>query len=437
MNFTQALRYLDGLVNYEKFSDYNYSCAYNLCRIKKLLSLLGSPQKEYPIAVIAGTKGKGSTTSILASILNAASINTGVFLSPHLVSPRERIKIGKRLISEKSFAGIISEIQRTAHKYGINRLTYFEALTAAAFLYFSLHKVNIAVMEIGLGGRLDAVNIAMPSIAAITPISYDHTHLLGRSLRKIAKEKCGVIHNKSFVISARQKREVIKVINNESVKKNARVFFLGKDMLTSNIRVSLNGTSFSLKTRHGFYRNLQTPLIGRHQADNASVAVCLAELIREKLRFNLSEANIRRGLNSAEIAGRFQICSAMPYIILDGAQNEASAKALRDTIVEVFGKKKICLILGVSSDKDYTGIIKNLLPLSHNVICTQAYSSRALNAEELADAVNTEPGKVFACYDIRDSINTAQSITPKNGIILITGSLFLVGEALKVLKEKD
>ena len=436
MNFAQSLHYLDALINYEKFSDYNYSQAYSLDRIRKLLFLLGNPQKKYPAVTVAGTKGKGSTVCTLGSILNAAGIRTGIFVSTHLISIRERIKVGTQCISERAFAREISEIKNIIDAHRIKGITYFEAITTAAFLYFLREKVKIAIMEVGLGGRLDAVNIAESTISAITPISYDHTHLLGRSLREIAKEKCGIIHNNSYVVSAKQEKQALDVLNNVTLKKNARLFISGRDIIASNIKTSLSGTGFSLKTRYNFYRKLHTPLIGSYQAGNASVAVCLAETIKDRLGFRISEDDIKKGISRVSFPGRFQVYSTNPYIILDGAQNKASAEALKGALKRIFNKKYISLILGVSSDKDYKQIAKNLCPLAKNVIFTQADSPRALSALELAHGAGALSGKSFVCYNFRDSIDFARSITPEDGVIVIAGSLFLVGEALKTLSVK-
>jgi dihydrofolate synthase / folylpolyglutamate synthase len=262
MNFAQSLHYLDTLVNYEKFSDYNYGRAYKLSRIKRLLCLLGSPQRRFPAVTVVGTKGKGSTACMLGSILNAAGIKTGIFISPHLISVRERIRVGTRCISEKAFACGISKIKDIARTQGISRLTYFEAVVLAAFLYFLREKIEIAVLEAGLGGRLDAVNTAISPISVITPISYDHTHLLGNSLREIAKEKCGIIHDNSCVVSAKQPKEALDVIKDVTRKKNACLYILGKDITPGNVKTSLSGTDFSLKTRYNHYKRLHTPLIG-------------------------------------------------------------------------------------------------------------------------------------------------------------------------------
>ncbi len=438
MDYAQSLHYLGTLTNYEQFSDYNYNHAYDLGRISSFLALLGSPHKGYPTVTIAGTKGKGSTVAMLGSILRAAGIKTGIFTSPHLISIRERIKIGKKNIPEKDFALLLSAIRKTINKNNITGLTFFEAVTAAAFLYFLQEKVAIAVMEVGLGGRLDAVNTAKSSVSAITPISYDHTHLLGSSLKKIAAEKSGVMHENSFAAIAPQKKEVLDVIARMAGKRHAELSLLGKDIKISNIKTSLQKTRFDINSkRRGHYKGLHTPLRGRHQAVNAGLAVSLAEKIDSVFGLRVNKQHIRKGLKSVKFYGRFQVFPGRPCIVLDGAQNGDSAKALNDALKIIFSKKNICFILGISSDKDYKAIASQLCLSSRQVIFTQADSARAMPAIELARKIGRHNKNHFLCYDMKDAIEFAGHLASDNGVIVVTGSLFLVGSALKILGYKN
>jgi len=428
MNFSQSLQYLNRLVNYERFTGYDYGRAYDLGRVTRLLSLLGEPQKKYPCIAVSGTKGKGSTVCMLASIFNEAGIRTGMYISPHLVRVQERISINNRCIGKAEFADIISRIKNISDKNGIRGITYFEALTAACFLYFAFKHVCAGVFEVGLGGRLDAVNAAKPSIAGIMPISYDHTKLLGASLDKIAFEKCGIIHDDSFVACAFQKKKAFDIIRQQALKKNAKLLSIRNDIKVKNVKASLTGTDFILKTPHAYYKKIHTSLMGRHQAENAAVAAAIAERAREAFGFRISKKNIIQGLRKAVFPGRFEICSESPYVVLDGAQNEASSFALKKALLDVFGKRPILLILGVSSDKDYKKILKNLCPLAGNIIFTQAETVRALSAAELANQAEGLGIRGYACRNIVDAFIFAKALVPKDGIIVITGSLFLVGD---------
>ncbi|MFA5068926.1 MAG: folylpolyglutamate synthase/dihydrofolate synthase family protein [Candidatus Omnitrophota bacterium] len=436
MDFAQSLRYLDSLANFEKFTAYNYGRVYDLNRIFSLLAFLGNPQTQYPTITVSGTKGKGSTVSILGSIFNSAGVQAGVLISPHLLRVNERIRVGGRHISDSEFSLEVSVIRDIAARHGLKRLTYFEVITAAAFLYFWRKKVKIAVLEVGLGGRLDAVNTARSLISAITPISYDHTRLLGTSLKSIACEKCGIIHNNSYVVCARQPSEALLVVKSVASKKNARLILAGRDIVISNAKTSLSGTCFDLKTRYDFYKKLHSPLIGLYQSANAAVAVSLAEAARDRLDLNITKAAIRKGVAGVNFPGRFHLSFFQRRtVVLDGAQNAVSALALKGALKDIFGDRHICLILGVSSDKDYRGIAKILCPVSRDIIFTQADTPRALPASELARGAGLYLRKGFVCYDLIDAIGTAGAITPMKGVIVITGSLFLVSEALRILNE--
>ncbi len=435
MDYQKTLCYLNGLINYEKFSDYNYANAYSLDRIHNLLLHLGNPHKRYPSIIISGTKGKGSCVCMLSSILNAADVRTGKFSSPHLVSVRERIEVGGKYISKREFSSTISQIKKVIIRKRIKSVTFFEIITAAAFLYFSRKRVEIAVLEVGLGGRLDATNIAQSSVAGIMPISYDHTHLLGTLLKEIAQEKCGIIHTHSSVVSGPQRSEVLNVIKCVAGRKKANLLIVDKDVISSNIAISLSGTRFDLKTKDNFYKQLHTPLVGRHQAKNAAVAICLLDQIKGKFGFKIEKGHVRRGLADADLPGRFQVLSKNPYIILDGAQNCASAKALKAAYNEIFKEKCSCIVLGVSADKDVEAIVRELSPLAERIIFTRADSPRALELESLARKVAFLRNRYYLCYDIKDALKFANAFAGRHGTILITGSLFLVKETLEALNK--
>lgn len=435
MDYQETLCYLNGLINYEKFSDYNYAKAYNLDRIEKILLHLDNPHKRYPSVIISGTKGKGSSVCMLSSVLNAADIRTGRFVSPHLVSVRERIEVGGKYISKREFSSILSRIKKVIIRDRLKPVTFFEVLTAAAFLYFAQRKVEIAVLEVGLGGRLDATNVTRPSIAGIMPISYDHTHLLGTLLKDIAQEKCGIIHSRSSVVSGPQRPEVLSIIKRAVSRKKADLLVVGKDVISSNITISLSGTRFDLKTGNDLYKQLYTPLVGRHQAINVAVAICLLDQIKRRFGFKVEKRHVRRGLADVDLPGRFQVLSRKPYIILDGAQNRASAKALRAACDEIFKKRCSCIVLGVSADKDVEAIIRELSPLAERIIFTRADSPRALEPELLARKAAFLRNRYYLCYDIKDALKFANAFAERDGIILVTGSLFLAKETLEVARE--
>jgi len=434
MDYKKTLSYLRSLINYEKFSDYNYANAYNLDNIRKILLCLGNPQKMYPSVIISGTKGKGSCVSMLSSVLHAANVKTGKFISPHLDSVRERIEVSGERISRSEFSLSVSQIRKVASENNIRPVTFFEVLTAAAFLYFARKKIEIAILEVGLGGRLDATNIAQSLVAGIMPVSYDHTHLLGPTLKDIAREKCGIIHEHSSVISALQKPEVLSQIRHVVRKKKANLLIADKDAMPSNIAISLSGTSFDLKAGKDYYKRLYLPLVGRHQAMNASVAISLLGQVKNKFGLKVNKHHIRKGLATLKFPGRFQLLSRKPYIIFDGAQNYVSAKALRDAYMEIFKRKCSCIILGVSADKDVEAITRELYPITERMIFTRSDSPRALEPELLAKRANPLVSRDYICYDINDALKFAKAFAGRSGNILITGSLFLAKEISEALK---
>ena len=434
MDFNKALIYLREFTNYERFSDYNYKKAYNLDKIRELLSIFDNPQDSYFSVTVSGTKGKGSTVCLLASILKNARFKTATFTSPHLVSIRERIAINGKIISKDDFSKAISIIKKAIASHKIKGLTYFEVLTIAAFLYFKEKKADIAILEVGLGGRLDATNVANSKISVITPISYDHTNILGNSLTSIAKEKSGIIKDRSYVVSALQKKDVIEVIKNKVNKKSAKLKFIDKDIRDTKIDISELGTSFTVTKRYHKATTLNTGLIGRHQVTNSLTALEVISILKKEFGFQISDSNIKKGLKRAFIPGCFEIISKSPYIILDGAHNGESALALYDTLRCLFKKREVSLILGVSSDKDILAIGKKITSLADNVIFTQAESTRSLSAYSLAEKLSKFCNNSFVATDPRDALTFAKSITSKDGVIVITGSLFLIGDITRYIK---
>lgn len=427
-------KFLKGFTDYEKISHYNYKRAFKLDGIRRLLLFLDNPQEKFPSVIIAGTKGKGSTAAMIGSILSEAGIKTGVFTSPHLVSVRERIRIGQAPIPRAEFSKNLSLIKRVIEKRGWQGLTYFEILTSLAFLYFARKRIDLAVLEVGLGGRLDATNVVRPLAAAITPISYDHTHLLGDSIEKIAREKCGVIKKGVFVVSAPQAKQAQLVIREIVGKKKARLLLAEKDITYKNLKRSFSGADFDVTTPYSSYRGLSIPLIGRHQVINSLTALGIAEVLKREFGFGIKEADIRKGLKEVELYGRFHIVSKRPYLILDGAHNKASAQSLKDAYIRLFGRKRCLLILGISTDKDMEGIGKILSSIAEQVIFSRGRSPRAEAPSVLARKLGRFFKDYYVSYDIKDALAFAEGIVDKKGIVLVTGSLFLVGNALEYLQ---
>ncbi len=450
-NFPSAVRYLDSFINFEKGMPASGTINFRLTRMKKLLALLGEPQRKLKVAHIAGTKGKGSTAAFLAEILRQAGYTVGLYTSPHLVDFRERIRIlrprnKKRAharmltgcISEKDFVRVLAEmvppietIRRTP-RWG--ELTYFEVLTALAFVYFKEQNVDFVVLETGLGGRLDATNVANPLVCGITAISLDHTAILGNSLAAIAREKAAIIKRKGVrVVVGGQPKEALAVIRRRCQRFRAKTVYLGEDILVQEEKVSWQAQLFCVRTSQHEYE-LETPLLGRYQLENASVAIGMAEALRAQ-GFVILDAAIRKGIAQVFWPGRFEILRRRPCVVLDGAHNPDSMRRLAETACAFFRDRKVYLILGVSADKDWQGICQAIFPVGYEVILTQASHPRALVWNKKTVASLAQGKKVFYADHTMAAVRYAQKKARPQDVILVTGSFFLVGEAREILRE--
>lgn len=456
MTYPETVQYLESFINYEKIPSYPYKESLKLGRIKDFLAIINNPQDNLRCIHIAGTKGKGSTCAFLTYILRKAGYNVGLYTSPHLSDFRERIRIlwhrlpnasgnrcpiefapGARLnlhlvqdefegmISQKELTSLVERLKPTIEEYSQNSkygsLSFFEVYTALALVYFQEKKVDFAVLETGLGGRLDATNVVNPLAVAITPISYEHTQKLGNTLKEITTEKVGIIKTQnSIVINAPQQKEVREVIRNRCKEVGAKLYEVGKDI---TYRKTADG--FSIKGILGEYPDLKIKLLGEHQIINASVAVGVIDALRS-YNINVDIASVRRGLYNTIWPGRCEVVSQNPWIVLDGAQNVASASAIKETIKENFQYKRLILVLGISKDKDIKGICQQFYDLADELVLTQANNPRATAPKTLAQHFN---GKVLHITDsVKQAKNLSRNIANKEDLILVTGSLFVVGE---------
>jgi dihydrofolate synthase/folylpolyglutamate synthase len=467
MTYPQALRYLDSFIDYEKFSFYLYKKSFKLERFRKFLDTIGRPQDYLRCIHIAGTKGKGSTAVFCAYILKEAGFKVGLYTSPHLTDLRERIRIlnpglqilqnRRRLecrfcldfegmISKRKLADLISRLKPSIDKFNhiskYGRLSFFEIYTALAFLYFKRERVDFAVLESGLGGRLDATNVAHSLVCAITPISYDHTQLLGQSIRKIAYEKVGIIKAQSprakaqnlIVISAPQTKAVLRIISKCCRQISAPLRLVGKDIIFREKGYNLHRQRFTILSSSGKYLNLKSRLLGRHQIINAATAVGIIEALKE-LGFSIGPKAISRGIFASRWPVRFQIIPQQPLVILDGSHNIGSVLALKQTYKQYFKNKKCILVFGVSEDKDIKGICKKLKEIVREVVLTKADNPRALAPEELK--IFFKDKITYIIYPVEEALKKARIIAQgKASPILVTGSLFVAGRCYNIVKRK-
>ncbi len=434
MNYSQAEEYLHSFVNYEQISGITYAQpGYSLRHVEELLNRMGNPQLAAKTIHIAGTKGKGSVAAMIAQGLSSSGYRTGLYISPHFHTLRERISIDGSLISEAEFTAAMAKvkpfIESMKQDTSFRQLTYFEALTALTFAYFQKKRVDFQVLEVGLGGRLDATNVvANPVICIITSISLDHTQILGDSLEEIAREKAGIIKSGCWVVISPQPEEAASVITEICRDKKAKVVQVGKDVTWHKISGDLHHQSLAIEGRTSKYQ-VSIPLLGDFQLENAATAIAALEILASA-GFAISAADITRGLARVKWPGRFQILQQHPTVLVDGAHNVASMKMLVNNIKAYFAHKRIFLVFGTSCDKDIPGIINELVPLSPQVIVTQASHSRAAPLSTLAAEFSKRGIEPEIKGTVAQAISRALSLAGRRDIICVTGSLFVVAEAL-------
>jgi dihydrofolate synthase/folylpolyglutamate synthase len=442
--YQAALDYLYSFVDYSVERSYRYSAeVFELQRVHDLLHALGDPHQEFGSFHIAGTKGKGSASALIASVLRAAGYNVGLYTSPHLTRFNERIQINGESIGDDELAELVEVIKPAVAS--VQGLTLFEIVTAMAFKHFARQGIDYAAIEVGLGGRLDATNVLMPMVSVITSLSYDHMHLLGESLSDIAREKAGIIKPGIPVILAPQQHEAFKTVEAVAREQGSRLVLVGRDWLFSPGSHDLEGQSLYIWSREeqplmdAYVESAGgeewappkywIPLLGHHQVINAAVAyAALAEAV--KCGLGLPNGSIRKGFSSVHWPGRFQILSRHPLVILDSAHNRESALKLRIALDDYFPGQPVTLIFGASADKDIEGMLTELLPRTSTLIVTRAQHPRAEDPERLAAIGHTHGVAVERFDDIQAALGSAVQQAGDEDVILVAGSIFVAGQAL-------
>ncbi len=432
MTYAEALAWLDSFQNYEKFVDYSYPEQFSLDRILHLLERLDNPHLAYPVLHVAGTKGKGSTCVFAESILRALKLKTGLYTSPHLFSFCERVRINGEPVSENDFAGLVEQVKPLTGK----NLTYFEITTALAFLHFARQKVDAAVIEVGLGGRLDATNVVAPAVTAITPVSLDHCAQLGKTISEIAVEKAGIIKLGVPVVVASQAELAMQVIQATAALRQAPLHPVETEMHWSNIRDDISGTVADLESPIQRYEGLHIPLLGRHQLDNAATAVRMVELFLNRKK--IDPAAVSQGIASARWLCRFQLEKYEGRIvILDGAQNENSARTLIETTQKLFPGKPVHLIIGCSTGKEIAAMARAWKGWPASVVLTRSSTGRPEPVENLAQQFLEIGCAVTAAPTVPQSLRQAVAGSKPEDLIVVSGSLFVAADALQNLRTKQ
>lgn len=397
-----------------------------LDRIGMLLEHMGNPQEKLSFVHVGGTNGKGSTVSFISSVLIEAGYKVGIFTSPHIHRFSERIRINDSEISEADIARIMEilkpEIDGMIDK-GWDHVTEFEIVTAMAFQYFYEHNCDLVVLEVGLGGRLDATNIIdAAEVSVITTINYDHMDILGETLPQIAYEKASIIKESGNVVLYPQEREVEKLFEVICEERSAELHKV--DFSTLKLRFY-----DTLRQEFDFegYKSLRTSLLGAHQIKNAAVAIKAIEVLMDK-GYEITEANIRKGIEKTKWAGRLEVVNEHPLFLVDGAHNAEGTKNLAENLERLFPKKKITFIVGVLADKDYKSMMEVVIPLAERFITVTPKSSRALEAHELELYLRTCGANVSNGGEVKDAVSAALSLVSNEDIICAFGSLYYIGE---------
>ncbi len=438
MTYEEAVSYLESLIDYERTpAGAAAARVWNLDRTRHMLHAVGDPHRGLPCVHIAGTKGKGSTAAMAAAIFTAAGHRTGLYTSPHLITFRERIRIDDRLIPEPDVVGLVEEVRPLIESMAgtdIGSPSFHEAYTLLALLHFARQGADISVIETGLGGRLDATNVVEPVVCVLSRIGLDHTVELGDTVEQIAREKAGIIKPGIPVISAPQQSSVIEVFQEVALERGAQLLVVGEPPAPRILgsRQQRAHQLITIEGRERLYADLKCPLLGSHQAENAALAIGLAE-IAEQRGFGVGGEAIRKGVASVNWPGRFQIVSRRPTIILDGAHDELGAGALARALDAIVPGRRIILVLGVPRDKDAVAIASQLCPLADRVICTASSSPRALEAEELQRVVFRLCQHTSAYVPVAAAVRAAVEQARRHDAIVITGSLYVVGEAMQAL----
>ncbi|WP_220192538.1 bifunctional folylpolyglutamate synthase/dihydrofolate synthase [Ktedonospora formicarum] len=453
MNYQEALAYIYGFTDYERSGKYTRDRNENLTRTARLLELLGDPHHAYSNTLIAGTKGKGSTAAMVESVLREAGVKTGLYTQPDLHTFRERIRVNGALIPEVEVGNLIPEIKREVervqadHEYG-PFITY-EIGTALAFLYFAHSHVQHAVVEVGLGGRLDATNLTHPLVSVITSISYDHMSVLGNTLKQIATEKAGIIKENGLVVTSASAPEALLAIAAKASERQARMVRVGSaagdtaqteveagSLPSLSYRYQLNERigsrqCFTVWTPEREYANLELALAGEHQLENATVAVATLEMLREK-GIDWDEAALRKGLASVHWPARIEVVGRQPTIVVDGAHNTDSIQKLVRALHVTFDPRRLIFVLSTSKDKDLVGIIKELAQ-ADAVVLTSMNNPRVTPLEDLRAlfAEHAPRVELLSAPTSEAALDMAVGLAAPEDLVCATGSIYLAGEALR------
>ncbi len=434
-SYDEAMSYLFGRTDYEKQTRLSYNVTtFNLHRMERLLALVGKPHKKIQTVHIAGTKGKGSTATMLAKMLEANDYKVGLYTSPHVVSLHERIVVNSEMVNTSEMLGLMNRIYGPVEKMAAtDHPTFFEIMTALAFMHFVDKKVDIAVIETGLGGRLDSTNVIKPKVVGITSLSIDHQHQLGDSIDSIAREKAGVFKRGVPAITVQQEPSAMRVLKTQATAVKAPLSVTGTDIDFSyrfeTSREHGPHTRVCLTTPTSKFEHLRVPLHGKHQAINCGLALAMLDKLKSS-GYKIDNEKATEGLNSVSLVGRMEMICDDPRIMIDAAHNAASVHALMHAIGQNVPYDSMVAIFGCNSDKDAAGMLRELQYGADKVIFTRSNSVKAMPPENLAEMYGEICGKMCQTAPaLGEALRLARSAIGKEDLICITGSFYLIGEA--------
>jgi len=430
----EAINFIYSFINYEKKNSFAYNTrSFDIQKFQNILERLDSPHRKYKTIHVVGTKGKGSTCAILSSLLTQAGFKTGLYTSPHLEDIRERIMINGVPIDKGSFTSIIDRLHEFIYSNNLqlskNFRTTFELLTATAFIFFAEKKVDYAVIEAGLGGRLDATNVISPEITIITSISLDHTNILGDSLEQIAYEKGGAIKKEIPVFISSQNERVLNVLENMCKQKEANPFILNPAKYVENIALREDGIFFDYAGEEDRLRKLWLPLPGDFQSENALLAIKGFYRLMAKEGISVNSA-VNKGLEKVRWRGRLESLSKNPHIVADVAHNPYSMRRILDNIKNIYKYKKMICVLSISKNKDIPGLCRILSSSCGHFYVTCAEPTRSSSCDEIIQTLSEYSDKVYCEENPQDALSEALKAASREDLILITGSVYLVGRLL-------
>ncbi|HYL43643.1 MAG TPA: folylpolyglutamate synthase/dihydrofolate synthase family protein [Ktedonobacteraceae bacterium] len=454
MNYQEALAYLYSLSDFERGGPYTHDPSENLPRESYLLAQLGNPQQDYSCTLIAGTKGKGSTATFIERVLREAGLRTGLYTQPDLHTFRERIRVNGHLINENTMAALMTElravVERIQREQRFPSFITYEVATALALLYFSRQHVQHAVLEVGLGGRLDATNVTQPLVSVITSISYDHMQVLGNTLTEIATEKAGIIKPNGLVVTSAQAPEALLAIADVARRQHAELIRVAPstvDLAQAEVtagqlpapsyRYCLEQQSeehqrFTVWTPEHTYTGLEISLLGQHQLENATAALATLDILRQRHAIAWNEADLRAGLLSAQWSARIEVIGQRPTLIVDGAHNTDSVQKLLAALRTSFTFHRLIIVLSVARDKDLAGILQELHDIDV-VVLTRMANPRVASLEHMAAlfAQHAPHVDVHTAATSSEAIELALDLADPSDLVCATGSLYLAAEILR------